>query len=87
MDPEDIFPVLYNLIFIVINGYYILRWRPRWFDAPPPLCEDSAGKTGCDVHKWNVTLASRCGEEDGVFCPNVEKTQRDICILHLSISQ
>lgn len=26
VDPEDIFPVLYNLIFIVINGYYILRW-------------------------------------------------------------
>ena len=26
VDAEDIFPVAYNIIFVVINGYYILRW-------------------------------------------------------------
>lgn len=26
VDPEDVFPILYNFIFLVINGYYILRW-------------------------------------------------------------
>ena len=42
MDPEDIFPVLYNLIFIVINGYYILRWRPRWsLRGPLEVCSSS----------------------------------------------
>jgi hypothetical protein len=56
VDPEDIFPVLYNLIFIVINGYYILRWRPRWFDAPPPLCEDNAPSASVDRLKAQAAL-------------------------------
>ena len=26
VDEEDVFPILYDQLFIVINGYYILRW-------------------------------------------------------------
>lgn len=26
VDAEDVFPIIYNLIFLVINAYYILRW-------------------------------------------------------------
>jgi len=26
VDAEDVFPILYNLLFVIINSYYILRW-------------------------------------------------------------
>jgi len=26
VDPEDVFPIIYNILFVVINSYYILRW-------------------------------------------------------------
>jgi hypothetical protein len=25
-DPEDVLPILYNIVFAIINGYYMLRW-------------------------------------------------------------
>ena len=36
VDPEDVFPILYNFIFLVINGYYILRWRVTRRPNPNP---------------------------------------------------
>ena len=24
--PEDVFPVAYNLLFLIINGYYVILW-------------------------------------------------------------
>ena len=26
VDAEDVFPIIYNILFVVINSYYILRW-------------------------------------------------------------
>lgn len=34
---EDLFPVFYDQLFIVINGYYILRWVRRAREMPLPL--------------------------------------------------
>ena len=37
---EDVFPIFYDQLFIVINGYYILRWlltqETLCAAAPPP---------------------------------------------------
>ena len=42
INEEDVFPILYDQLFIVINGYYIVRWllgqevRATARHAPPP---------------------------------------------------
>ena len=44
VDAEDVFPIIYNILFVVINSYYILRWLVtreallnalEWSEVPP----------------------------------------------------